>query len=188
MTENDELMGLLLENLQRVEGNRDGLAVFLSIAGLYRQNLDMLRAMGAIDGMLQAASASAQKNEARQAIQSVDRALDAARAMQWSRNKALGDAQKVWYKSWYPRVTEANGRKFLHEVDDVKDHLPDRTTDMSYLVYREMLLPVGEWAEQIRTARNQYAQAHQLPVRNDKLDWKDLKPVSGSEIGVITLE
>jgi hypothetical protein len=25
-------------------------------------------------------------------------------------------------------------------------------------------------------------------MRNDKLDWKDLKPVSGSELGVITLE
>ena len=83
--------------------------------------------------MLQARVRVAQKEEARQAIQSVDRALDVARAIQWSRNKALGDAQKVWYKSWYPRVTEANGRKFLHEVDDVKDHLPDRTTDMSYL-------------------------------------------------------
>jgi hypothetical protein len=29
---------------------------------------------------------------------------------------------------------------------------------------------------------------HQVPVRNDKLDWKDLKQVSGSELGIITLE
>ena len=121
-------------------------------------------------------------------VRRLGRALDAARAIQWSRNKALRDVQNTWYKSWYPRVAEANGRKFLHELDDVKDHLPDRTIDMSYLVYREMLLPFGEWAEQIRIARNQYAQKHQLPIRNDKLDWKDLKPISGSELGVITLE
>ena len=25
------------------------------------------------------------------------------------------------------------------QVDDVKDHLPDRTVDMTYLVYRELL-------------------------------------------------
>ena len=186
--ENDELMGLLHENLQRVEWNRYGLSVFLSISDLYRQNLDMLRSIGGIDKMLQTASESARKNETRQAIQSIDRALDAARAIQWSRNKVLRDVQNTWYKSWYPRVAEANGRKFLHELDDVKDHLPDRTIDMSYLVYREMLLPFGEWAEQIRIARNQYAQKHQLPIRNDKLDWKDLKPISGSELGVITLE
>jgi hexosaminidase len=188
LAENEELIGLLHENLQRVETNRYTLAVFLSIAGLYRQNLDMLRSIGAIDGMLQAASAAAEKNEARQAVQAIDRALDAAHSIQRSRNRALSDVQRTWYQSWYPRVSEANGRKFLHEVDDVKDHLPDRTTDMSYLVYREMLLPFGEWSDQIAIARNQYAQAHQLPVRNDKLDWKDLKQVSGSELGIITLE
>ena len=186
--ENEELIGLLQENLKRVDANRYTLAVFLSIGQLYRQNLDMLRGIGAIDGMLRSAAAAAEKNNAREALQAIDRALDATRSIQWSRNRALRDVQQTWYKSWYPRVAEANGRRFLHEVDDVKDHLPDRTTDMSYLVYREMLLPFGEWVEGIRTARNQYAQAHQLPVRNDKLDWQDLKPVSGSELGVITLE
>ena len=76
-----------------------------------------------------------------------------------------------------PRVAEANGRRFLHEVDDVKDHLPDRTIDMSYLVYRELLLPFGEWAEQMRAARNQYAQSHGLPARNERFDWQDLNPM-----------
>ena len=52
-----------------------------------------------------------------------------------------------------PRVAEANGRRFLHELDDVKDHLPDRTVDMTYLVYRELLLPFGDWVEQVRAAR-----------------------------------
>ena len=59
---------------------------------------------------------------------------------------------------------------------------------MSYLVYREMLLPFNEWMEQIQNARNQYARAHQAQVRNEKFDWKDLRPVAGSEVGVISLE
>jgi hypothetical protein len=62
-------------------------------------------------------------------------------------------------------------------LDDVKDHLPDRTVDMSYLVYRELQLPFGEWVEQVRVARNRYAQSHGLPVRNERFDWQDLKPV-----------
>ncbi len=186
--ENEELAGLLYENLKKVEMNRYNLAVYLSIAQLYRQNLEMVRSLGAIDRMLQSAAEAAGKNRTKEAIQAVDRALDAARSIQWSRNKVLRDVQKTWFESWYPRVPEANGRKFLHEFDDVKDHLPDRTSDMSYLVYREMLLPVGEWAGQIQAARNEYAQSHQAPVRNDTFDWKDLKPTSGSEVGVITLE
>ena len=168
----------MYENLRKVELNRYTLTIFFSIAGLYRQNLEMLRSLGAIDVMLQDAAAAAGKNQAKQAIQYADRALDTARSIQWSRNRALRDAQEIWYESWYPRVPEANGRKFLNVLDDVKDHLPDRTSDMSYLVYRELLLPVGEWVDHIRSARNRYAQAHHEPERNDAFDWTDLKPAS----------
>jgi hypothetical protein len=47
---------------------------------------------------------------------------------------------------------------------------------------------VGEWIEQIRAARNQYAAAHQIPARTVTFDWKDLRPVSGMEVGTISLE
>ncbi len=137
--------------------NRCNLTVFLSIAELYRQNLEMLRSLGAIDGMLRGAAAAAGKSRAKPAIREVDRALDAARSIQRSRNRVLCDVEKVWLESWYPRVSAANGRMFLHEVDDMKDHLPDRTSDMTYLVYRAA------------AARG---------VRNDSFDWKDLKSVS----------
>jgi hexosaminidase len=188
LPENDELFGLLHENIRNAELNRYSLVVFSSIAQLYRQNLDMLRSIASMDEMLKGAAASAEKNQAKQAVQAVDRAINTGRAIQFERNRALRDATETWYETWYPRVPEANGRKFLHDLDDVKDHLPDRTTDMSYLVYRELLLPFGEWVEQIQTARNQYAQTHQMPALNSKFDWKDLKPVAGSEAGEISPE
>jgi hypothetical protein len=89
----------------------------------------------------------------------------------------LSDAIQTWDKSWMPRVAEANGRRFRHELDDVKDHLPDRTVDMTYLVYRELLLPFGDWVEQVRAVRNQYASSHELAVQNERFDWKELSPV-----------
>ena len=88
------------------------------------------------------------------------------------RNRVLQDATETSYKSWLPRVPLANGRRFLHEVDDVKDHEPVRTVDMSYLVYRELLYPLGDWASQIASVRNRYAQAHSLPSRSFTLDWE----------------
>jgi len=163
--------GLLHENLQRVEWNRYGLSVFLSISDLYRQNLDMLRSIGGIDKMLQTASESrgrtrrGRRSRASIAlwtrpVRSSGRATSAARLAEHLVQELVSTRRR----SEWPQI--------LHELDDVKDHLPDRTIDMSYLVYREMLLPFGEWAEQIRIARNQYAQKHQLPMRNDKLDGK----------------
>ena len=44
---------------------------------------------------------------------------------------------------------------------------------MSYLVYRELLLPLGEWFDQVQSARNQYAQAHEIDARRSAFDWQD---------------
>ena len=79
-----------------------------------------------------------------------EQAQQKARDIRDARNRVLQQASEVWYKSWYPRVAEANGRKFLHEMDDIKDHVPDRTVDMSYLVYRQLLLPFDPWIEQLK--------------------------------------
>jgi hexosaminidase len=172
--ENDELLGLLQENVRVANRNRYNLEVFLSVAKLYRQNLDMMQGLARIDGVLASMAEPVRAQRHADALAAVDRALDIARQIRTQRNAALQDAIGTWYKSWRPRVPEANGRKFLHELDDVKDHLPDRTIDMSYLVHRQLLLPLDEWYERVQTARNQYAAAHDLPARNEPLRWKSL--------------
>ena len=182
LAENDELLDLLHTNLQRVERNQYNLEVFISVAQLYRQNLLMLLSLGQVNGFLQAAQAAAGRGEAKRAVGAIDRALDTVDNIRWQRNAALANATATWYKSWLPRVAEANGRRYLDRVDDVKDHRPVRTIDMSYLAYRELLLPMGDWAAQTLAARNQYAQAHGLPTRAGKLDWKDTREIRPMEI------
>ena len=173
MPANTELLDLLTANLRSAQFQHYNLQVFLSIAGLCRQNLEMLAEMKVLDAALKAAQTAAAHVQYAQAVASLDQALDIAQYIRYQRNAAQREAEDTWYKSWYPRVAEANGRKFLNEVDDVKDHLPMRTVDMSYLVDRERILPMGEWFEQVENVRNKYAQAHNFPARTDKLDWKD---------------
>ncbi|MGH9848993.1 MAG: glycoside hydrolase family 20 zincin-like fold domain-containing protein [Blastocatellia bacterium] len=172
--ENEELLGLLDENLGRVEVNRYNLEVYVSIARLYRQNLDLLASLGRMDTRLSAAYAASRNGKAREALSAVDQALDEAREIRKQRNTVLRFAEQCWYKSWQPRVLEANGRRFFHQLDDVKDHEPDRTVDLSYLVYRQLLLPFDDWYESVQRARNSYASRHGLPARRNSLDWKNL--------------
>ncbi|MDQ6701486.1 MAG: beta-N-acetylhexosaminidase [Acidobacteriota bacterium] len=171
MIENDELLGLLYENIQRADFNRYNLEVFLSVARLCRQNLEMLAGIEQIARLLDSAS---KEKDRKRASAALDRALTIAWRIRAERNVSLRDATETWYKSWFPRVAEANGRRFLHEVDDVKDHLPDRTADMSYLVYRELLLPFGEWVEEIGRLRSEAAATRQ----DKKFDWLDLNTTS----------
>ncbi len=174
--QNQVLLGLLHENIQRAQFNRYNLQVYLTIADLCRQNLAMIAEIHRMDIDLTSAS-QAKEKDPRQALSEVDSALDTATSIWQQRNEVLKNSVATWDERWFPRVEEANGRTFLHELDDVKDHLPDRTTDMSYLVYREKLLPFGEWVNAIADARNQFAAAHTLHARNYHLAWQDFKAV-----------
>ena len=173
LAQNDQLIDLIEMNMPRVQFNRYNLEVYLSIAGLYRQNLLMLQDLGRISDALSAAETAAAKSEAEPALAALDRALAIAENIRQYRNQALQNATATWYQTWFPRVSEANGRKFLDKVDDVKDHQPARTVDMSYLVYRELLYRLGDWVIQVAKVRNQYAEAHKLPVRKVSFDWTD---------------
>jgi hypothetical protein len=174
--QNQVLLGLLHENIQRAQFNRYNLQVYLTIADLCRQNLAMIVGIHRMDVDLEAASRSKEKDP-KEALGEVDSALDTATSIWQQRNQVLKNSVATWDERWFPRVEEANGRRFVHELDDVKDHLPDRTADMSYLVYREKLLPFGEWVNAIAAARNQFAAAHNLPIRNYRLAWDDFNEV-----------
>ena len=172
LPESEELVGLLQENLRLAHFNRYNLEVFLSIAQLCRQNLDFLRGLSRVDGLLKRGAAFAGDGKAVQALEAEDGALTEIRQMKAQRDRSLADATETWEKSWLPRVEKANGRTFLHEVDDVKDHLPDRTVDMSYLIYRELQLPLDDWYGRVQEARNRYANANHLAASIVPLDWQ----------------
>ena len=172
LEENDLLQGALRENLRQATTNRYNLEVLVSIADLVREGFAMLRDVGRMHRALDRIRTS--DDDSDDALEAADQALDIAQEIRDRRNRAYQQAVAIWNQSQYPRVPAANGRKLLHEHDDVKDHLGDRTPDMSYLVLREILLPFGEWVEQIREARNAYATARGKPLREAKLDWKDL--------------
>ena len=52
---------------------------------------------------------------------------------------------------------------------------------MTYLVYRQLILPFGERAERVRAVRNAYAGINGLPERERKIDWKDTAPAVSRE-------
>ncbi len=176
---NDALRALLEENIVRSQFNHYNLEIYISIANLYRQNLEMISGIHEMDLDLAAADQARTVNP-EAALKDVDQALDTATSIWVERNNVLQNAVTTWGFSMFPRVAEANGRQFLHQLDDVKDHLPDRTIDMSYLVYRETLLPFGSWVNSIAAARNQYAAAHNLAARDYRMSWGDLNFVPGS--------
>ncbi len=186
MVDNAQLLHLLELNQQQVRFHRYNLQVFASIAELCGHNLRLLLGVGRIYTHLQSAHQAAISHRPENAVIHLDRALDIAQEMRQDRNLALKQVTDTWYKTWWPRVEQANGRKFFHELDDVKDHRPDRTVDMSYLIHRELVWSFGEWVEKIRSVRNLYAFSNGFTRREEKLDWSDtttILPSKGASVG-----
>jgi hexosaminidase len=171
LKENDELADLLKINIRNVDCQQYNLEVIQSIAMLCRQNLNMLIDLQHIDELLKLSSNIASKDPVA-AISFIDQALDRVTVIRNDRNEVLKSLITLWYQDWYPIVNEANGRKYLLQVDDVKDHLPSRTADMSYLIYREIHYPLGDWAKKVIQVRNSYAKEHHLSLRMDIPDWQ----------------
>lgn len=173
LTENNELMNLLQENLAVVDYQQYNLLVLRSVAKLCRQSLNMLLGLQRINTLLNLSSTAASLN-AGLAVSLLDQALEEVKIMRSQRNETLQEVTAVWYQDWYPRVHEANGRKYLDQVDDVKDHRPTRTVDMSYLIYRQLKFRLGKWAEDVLNARNQFAKTHSLPLKNETFNWESI--------------
>ena len=176
--ENDELLNLLYSNLPGVEFNRYNLEVYLSIAKLLRQNLTMITRLDEIANDLERAETRAAKLQYAGALRSLDQALDAAGRIRDGRNQARHDATTTWYKAWFPRVREANGRHVARDPQRFVDTLTSedarrRQVGLAYLIDREFEWPFGEWVRELQTVRNRYAAAHGLPARQDKFDWQD---------------
>jgi hypothetical protein len=143
-----------------------------SVAALCRQNIVTLLNLKKISELLKSASETANSNP-KNALFLVDESLDIAASLKIKRNNVLDSSENIWYKDWLPLVTEANTRKYLHAVDDVKDHKPIRTPDMSYLIYHELMYPMDNWAKETLKTRNEFARKHSLRQRQFDLDWKN---------------
>jgi hypothetical protein len=185
--ENDELLNLLYRNLPSVEFNRHNLEVYLSIAKLCRQNLLMLIDLGEISRALETAQSHAAKLQYADAVDALDQALDTAARIRDERNQALHDATTTWYKTWFPRVRAANGRRVARAPQDFVDTQPTEKArraqeGLLYLLDREFALPFGQWVNDVGDARNRYATAHKLPTRKMNFDWQDTETLHSQTV------
>lgn len=173
LEENDRLIRLLHEDLRNASYHHYNLEVMLSVALLCRYNLNMLLHLQHIDTLMKLSSQTAAHNAA-VAVALLDDALNEAEAIKNERDETLQSMITIWYEQWYPRVETANGRHYLNVVDDVKDHRPGRTADMTYLIFRDLHYPLGKWTEEVQNVRNNFAGKHGLSLRKKQLLWEQV--------------
>jgi hypothetical protein len=163
--ENDVLMHSLQENFTKVARNRYNLEVLLSLAEFTAHHNRMVQNLQKIEESLKRARESAEKNTPKQAVGCLVEAYDLARETVEERRRAFDFLKTIWEKSRFPKGQEVSGRKFLHVLDDVKDHWADRRAGLSYMIAPEESIGLEQWMEDLTALIHSYARKNDLPIR-----------------------
>jgi len=142
---NDRLLARLHECLARATRNTYNLEVLLSIARLERTFVEWLLAFANAESVLAAAAEAAAGGHPRSALKHALAARDRVQAAVDDLYDTYERLRATWEVSRHEKGRTVNGRTFLHAWDDVKDHVADRRTDLSYLLEAHELMDAPGW-------------------------------------------
>jgi hypothetical protein len=162
LKDNDRLLLRLQTNLTRVSRNRHSLEVFLSIAYWQRHFIELLLGLAHAEDLLVLASEAAKEKDHERAIDLVTEARDKARMLLDDMKTMHQRLKAVWEKSRFEKGRTIDGRKFVHIMDDVKDHTADRRPDLSYIISHEENIGLPEWLDSLQRAIDAYSAAHSV--------------------------
>ena len=163
--ENDRLLHALHENLGKAERNRYNLEVLLSLARFIGGHWRLLEAMAAAERALEQAEAAAARKDPARAVGHLVSAHNAITAARQENERVFGELVAVFEKSRFPKGRSVGGRKFVHVLDDTKDHWADRTPDMGFMMAPERSIGLDDWARTLEKIIRDYAAQHNVPVR-----------------------
>jgi hypothetical protein len=163
--ENDALVHRILQNMTRADRNPYNLEALLSIATLAGHHNRMILGMKSIEDRLRAARAAAEKNDPQGAAGHLVAAYDQARGIVEDRHVAFRYLRGTWEKSRFPKGREVGGRKFIHVLDDTKDHWADRRVDLSYMIATEESIEMEKWMKRLAATIQEYAKKNNIQVR-----------------------
>jgi hypothetical protein len=164
LAQNDRLLALLFENLPRATRNRHNLEVFISLAYLMRQTIQLVMTLGQIEQTLaKARDANAAGTFPRALDLLLQAHTDAGRVI-GEKKTVLAQLTAVWEKGRYPRNIRINGRDYLHVFDDVKDHIADRRVDLSYMTMMQDQIGLDDWRTSLAKIIRNYGRLRTLPI------------------------
>ncbi len=163
--QNDQLRHSLTANMLRASRNQYNLEVFLSLARFTGHHWDLISSLASVERDLARAAAEASKNRPARAVGHLVAAHNRVARIEQESAGVRRYLTAVFEKSRYPKGREVDGRKFVHVLDDTKDHWGDRTPDLGYMFAPEQSIGLAAWRAQLSKITTGYAKRNNVPVR-----------------------
>jgi hexosaminidase len=154
------LVALLQENLGRVRRNRHALEVFLTIAGQFRDFIDLIETLAKVEGLLDEARQAWDIVKPKPAADRIRSAANEVRNYVKRREDFFADLTATWEVTRYPKGQSVGGRHFIHIQDDTKNHPADWTPDLSYLIKPSRDLNLETYAADLDAVADEFLKRH----------------------------
>lgn len=163
-SKNDVLITKLTRNIGQVERNRYNIEVFLSIAYLQRYFIKTVLTMNEVESLFIRADTSVTEGDFSKAVSYLVEASNNVESLiSWS-NWMWNNFTDIWEKSRFEKGRDFNGRKFVHILDDAKDHFADRRKGLDYLIAPFQRMNIPEWRSKLNESIIEFAEEHNVPV------------------------
>ena len=162
--ENDELQHALAARILTAERNRYNLEVFLALAKFTGHHWRLLNALADAERDLGRAAAEAKLNHFEQAVGHLVSAHNRVAGVEQEATTTWRHLEGVFEKSRFPKGMSVDGRKFVHVLDDSKDHWADRTADLGYMDAPERSIGLAAWRTSLSRITIDYAARHKVAV------------------------
>jgi len=161
----ERLVHLVMGNMDRASRNKHNLAVLLSLARFFEHHVKFLNTLARIEGILD----DARQDLGRSRYDSAEAKLrSAAKAMTETvedRERMYESLKATWEKGRLPKGQSVGRKKFVHIMDDTKDHGADRTPDLSYLIMWERDLNLEDWSKKLQRIADDFAKLAKTYVK-----------------------
>jgi hypothetical protein len=171
LQENQVLTQKIFGAMHRVQRNRHNLEVLLSLAQFTRHHNQLIVAMHEMESSLMAAARAAgnynpnrDSQEARRAVEALLSAFRLASSVVEDQKRTFAGLEEIWAKSRHPKGQEVDGRKFVHVLDDTKDHWADRRPDLTYMTAPEESIDLEGWMNQVAEILKDYARRNDVDI------------------------
>ncbi|MFB3828277.1 MAG: beta-N-acetylhexosaminidase [Bryobacteraceae bacterium] len=159
--ENERCVLALHDNLGRVDRNHYNLEVYLALANFMGHHWRLLAGLADAEKRLE----TARQSEPRIAVGHMVAAHNAVENLRKQGEEIFAGLTAVYEKSRFPKGRSVGGRKFVHILDDTKDHWADRTPDLGFMAAPERSIGLEKWAKDLSTVIHAYAALHKIPVK-----------------------
>ena len=160
--DNEKLISLLMHSFSRIDHNQYNVEVMLSIAYLEQYTINTLLNWVQIESYL--IEASKAKNEYSKTINNMVEAYNLAGKILKDKELVEKSLKLTWEKSRFEKCRSANGKDFIHVLDDVKDHFADRRLDINYMLAPFERMEVEKWQDKLMKEINMLAKTHHIKI------------------------